>query len=75
MQDVSGYIRPKLAEDVREGITTEGISILLTNSSHCSRLAWIVKERQALSDTSSENLGGIEPVVPVVARRDEDAAG
>src|SRR5437899_7551310 len=75
MQHVDSDVRPEFAEDIRERIAAEGVSVLLGNASGGSRLAGIIGYRNTLSDTPAQNFGDIEAVVPMIARRDEDAAG
>ncbi len=75
MQHVDSDVRPEFAEDIRERIAAESVSVLLGNASGRSRLAGIIGYRNTLSDTPAQNFGDIEAVVPMIARRDEDAAG
>ena len=75
MQHVDSDVRPEFAEDIRERIAAESVSVLLGDGSGGSRLAGVIGYRNTLSDASAQNFGDIEAVVPMIARRDEDAAG
>src|SRR2546427_4102499 len=75
MQHVDSDVRPEFAEDIRERIAAESVSVLLGNPSGGSRLAGVIGYRNTLSDAPARNFGDIEAIVPMIARRDEDAAG
>jgi L-cysteine desulfidase len=75
VQYVVGDVGPKLAEDIREGVTRNGVSVFLRERSKSAVCAGIIGGRDTLRNASAENLRGIEAVMPVVVGCDEDARG
>ncbi len=73
MEDVDGYVRPEFAEDVGEGISADGESVLFGDRAGSAGLRGIIRDRDGLSDAPAEDFRSIERVLSFIVGGDEDA--